>query len=148
MSEERPELADGVRVGVELFASDALASPPRSENGYVVDDDDYAPASGRYRAPNRGWRRTVTEFGQDAVEAAARAMGKQVGTVLKETLVGMDCVALPVTTCTGFVTSSVQLTFGVKLAIGAGKVVEAVLSADGEASVQIAVTLTRPVQPE
>lgn len=85
------------------------------------------------------------EFGQDTVEAAARVMGEQVSIVLREALTGMDRAPLPAATGTGLVTSSVQLTFGVKLTVGAGKVIEAVMSAGGDASVQVAVTLTCPV---
>jgi hypothetical protein len=88
VSEEKAMIADGVRLGVELFTSDAPDLPPRrGDRGRVDDDDDdYAPASGKYRAFGRGWQRTVVEFGQDTVEAAARVMGEQVSTVLRSRL--------------------------------------------------------------
>jgi hypothetical protein len=146
VSEEKPMIGDGVRLGVELFASDVPDLPTRrGDRDGVDDDDDYAPASGKYRPFGRGWQRTVVEYGHDTVEAATRVMGEQVSTVLREALIGMDRAPLPATTESGLVTSSVQLTFGLKLTVGAGKVIEAVISAGGEASVQVAVTLTYPV---
>ncbi|MGH3903174.1 MAG: hypothetical protein ACRDTE_03120 [Pseudonocardiaceae bacterium] len=103
------------------------------------------PASGRHQAPRRGWGAVrVTQVGQDALNASARLVGRQVGVVVRETLAGMDRADLAEATTAGLRASSVQLSFGVKLTAGAGKVIEAVVTAGGEASVQVVVTLDRP----
>jgi len=125
------------RVGVELFASGDVGEEP--------EDEDYTPASGQHRAAQRGWRAPrVTQIGQDALNAAARLVGEQVGTVVRETLAGMDSAELVKATAAGLRASSIQLSFGVKLTAGTGKLIEAVVTAGGEASVQVVVTLDRP----
>ncbi len=86
----------------------------------------------------------MTQVGQDALNASARLVGRQVGVVVRETLAGMDRADLAEATTAGLRASSVQLSFGVKLTAGAGKVIEAVVTAGGEASVQVVVTLDRP----
>jgi hypothetical protein len=131
--------------GVELFVLDdaAVSVPPRSPgDGECADDPDYAPAEGRHRGP--GWGQKVVVFGRDSTQTAGRVVGEQIATVLQLALVGMDEAGLP-TSGAGLVTSSVQVSFGLKLTAGAGKVIEAVMSAGGEVSVQVVVTLARPV---
>ncbi|MGH3943307.1 MAG: hypothetical protein ACRDTG_32720 [Pseudonocardiaceae bacterium] len=123
-------------LGIELFANG------REE---PAEDEEYAPASGRHRAPRGGWGvARVTQLGQDALTASARLVGEQVGMVVRETLAGMERAELAQATAAGLRASSVQLSFGVKLTAGAGKVIEAVVTAGGEASVQVVVTLDRP----
>ena len=129
------------RVGVELFVSTALDAEPAEEP-----DEEYAPASGRHRAPRQGWVwrvSRVTQLGQDALTASARLVGEQVGMMVRETLAGMERVELGHATAAGLRASSVELSFGVKLSAGAGKAIEAVVTAGGEASVQVVVTLDR-----
>lgn len=134
MSEEAP--APAARLGIELFANG---------DGEPAEDEDYAPASGQHRAPWRGWRAPrVTRSGQDALAASARLVGEQVGAVVRETLAGMDSAELAEATAAGLRASSVELSFGVKLTAGTGKVIQAVVTAGGEASVQVVVTLDRP----
>jgi Trypsin-co-occurring domain 1 len=128
-------------VGVELFVLDDVAVSPRSPGGEGADDPDYAPAAGHRRGS--GWRQKVVAFGHDNTQTAGRVVGEQIATVLREALVGMDGAGLP-TSGAGLVTSSVQVSFGLKLTEGVGKAIEAVMSAGGEASVQVTVTLTRP----
>lgn len=136
MSDEEP--AGAARVGVELVVDSDLGEGPDA-------DDDYAPASGTDRSSwRRGRAARVTQVGQDALNAAARLVGQQVGTVVREALAGMDGADLAQATAAGLQASSVQLTFGVKLTAGAGKVIEAIVTAGGEASVQVVVTLNRP----
>ncbi|MGH3915658.1 MAG: CU044_2847 family protein [Pseudonocardiaceae bacterium] len=121
------------RLGIELFVG-----------GEVVEEE-YAPANGRHRVPGRDRRVTrVTQFGQDMLTSSARLVGRQVGTVIRETLTGMDRAALGEATTAGLRVSSVELSFGVKLTGGAGKALEAVVTAGGEASIQVIVTLDRP----
>jgi len=130
--------APDARVGIELFVDGAVEVEP-------AEDEEYAQASGRHQAPRRGWRLArVTQIGQDALSASARLVGEQVGMVVRETLAGMDRAELAEATAAGLRTSSVQLSFGVKLTAGAGKAIEAVVTAGGEASVQVVVTLDRP----
>ncbi len=136
MPDEGP--APDARMGIELFADSAVDEEPD-------DYEEYAPASGRHQAPRRGWGAVrVTQVGQDALNASARLVGRQVGVVVRETLAGMDRADLAEATTAGLRASSVQLSFGVKLTAGAGKVIEAVVTAGGEASVQVVVTLDRP----
>ncbi len=136
MSDEGPARAD--RVGIELLVdSDAIEEPDG--------DEDYAPASGTDRSTWRRWRAArVTRVGQDTLNSAARLVGQQVGTVVREALAGMDGADLAEATAAGLQASSVQLTFGVKLTAGVGKAIEAIVTAGGEASVQVVVTLNRP----
>lgn len=134
--------APDARVAIELFIANAL-NEGRAEE--PAEDEEYAPASGRHRAVQRGWRAArVTEVGQDALNASAYLVGRQVGMVVRETLAGMDRAELAEATAAGLRTSSVQLSFGVKLTAGTGKAIEAVVTAGGEASVQVVVTLDRP----
>ncbi|HEU0087632.1 MAG TPA: CU044_2847 family protein, partial [Pseudonocardiaceae bacterium] len=67
-----------------------------------------------------------------------------VGMVVRETLAGMERAELAQATAAGLRASSVELSFGVKLTVGAGKAIEAVVTAGGEASVQVVVTLDHP----
>ena len=135
MSDEGSARADCV--GVELVVDSGLGEEPDG-------DDDYAPASGTDRS---AWRRgravRVTWVGQDALNSAARLVGQQVGTVVREALAGMDGADLAGARAAGLEASSVQLTFGVKLTAGVGKAIEAIVTAGGEASVQVVVTLDR-----
>lgn len=78
------------------------------------------------------------------LNASARLVGEQVGLVVRETLTGMDRAELAAATAAGLRASSVELSFGVKLTAGAGQVIGAVVTAGGEASVQVVVTLDRP----
>lgn len=136
MLDEGPGRAD--RVGVELVVDSGVGEDPDG-------DDDYAPASGKDRSSwRRGRAARVTRVGQDALNSAARLVGQQVGTVVREALAGMDGADLAEATAAGLQASSVQLTFGVKLTAGAGKAIEAIVTAGGEASVQVVVTLNRP----
>lgn len=136
MPDEEP--APDAHVGIELFIDSAVGEEPD-------EDEEYAPASGRHQARQRGWRAArVTQIGQDALTASARLVGQQVGTVVRETLAGMGRAELAEATAAGLRASSVQLSFGVKLTAGAGKAIEAVVTAGGEASVQVVVTLDRP----
>lgn len=131
------ELPPGGRVGIELFVGGDVVEEPAPEGP----EEDYAPARGR---PWREWRAArVTQIGQDALNASARLVGQQVGAVVRETLAGMDRPELAEVTAAGLRPSSVQLSFGVKLTAGAGKAIEAVVTAGGEVSVQVVVTLDR-----
>jgi hypothetical protein len=134
MTDEEP--APRAHLGVEFFVAVATDGPSDDEV-----DEEYAPASGRWRK----WRGPrVTQIGQDALTASARLVGEQVGMVVRETLAGMERAELAQATAAGLRASSVELSFGVKLTVGAGKAIEAVVTAGGEASVQVVVTLDRP----
>ncbi len=124
------------RVGVELFMVTGAEEEP-------AEDDEYIPARGADQTSGR-WRARVIRIGQDAVDSAARLVGQQVGAMVRETLAGMDQADLAGTTAAGLRASSVQLSFGVKLTAGAGKAIEAVMTAGGEASVQVVVILDCP----
>lgn len=134
MPGEGPAPAD--QVGVELFVVTGVDEEP-------VEDDEYTPARGTDRTPMR-WRARVVRVGQDAVDSAARLVGQQVGAMVRETLAGMGQADLAGTTVAGLRASSVQLSFGVKLTAGAGKAIEAVVTAGGEASVQVVVVMDCP----
>jgi hypothetical protein len=131
------EPAPRAHLGVELFVDGAVDEEP--------DEEELALASGRDRVRWRGLRAPrVTQIGQDALTASARLVGEQVGMVVRETLAGMERAELAEATAAGLRTSSVQLSFGVKLTAGVGKAIEAIVTAGGEASVQVVVTLDRP----
>jgi hypothetical protein len=136
MSDDGSVHAD--RLGIELLVGAGV-------DVLQDEDDDYAPASGAEGTGRQRWRvGRVTQIGQDALSSAARLVGQQVGAVVREALVGMEGEDLAGATAAGLQASSVQLTFGVKLTAGVGKVIEAIVTAGGEASVQVVVTLNRP----
>lgn len=141
---ESPE----IRVGVLLAPSEGVLTPA----GPVVDDLDetdeldetgHAEAWGR-RGRHAAPRRSVAVLGQDVLRAAAEAVGREVAVVVSGVVDGLEHPGGAAGPATGsFDIDALDLKFGVKATIGAGKAVEALLSASGEATVEVTLTLRR-----
>jgi hypothetical protein len=135
---EEPEAVE-IRVGVLL---EEVA--PASAGGDELDETGHAPASG-YRGEHRaGLGRRVAVVGDEVLRVAATAVGHEVATVLTGVVAGIEQRAgasgAPVR-AGSFDVGDVELKFGVKAVLGAGKAVEALLTASGEATVEVTVKL-------
>ncbi|GAA3208576.1 hypothetical protein [Dactylosporangium siamense] len=134
---ESPE----IQVGVLLTPSPAAAGDVERYNG-ELDDSGHAQAwgeRGRHAAP----RRTVAVLGQDVLRAAAEAVGREVAVVVSGVVNGLEHPGSAGSQTGSFDIDGVDLKFGVKATIGAGKAVEALLSASSEATVEVTLTLRR-----
>jgi hypothetical protein len=135
---EDPEVVE-IRVGVLL---DEVAKAPGGDDD--LDETGHAPASG-YRGEHRaGLGRRIAVVGDEVLRAAATAVGHEVATVLTGVVSGIEQRAgtdgAPVR-AGSFDVGDVELKFGVKAVLGAGKAVEALLTASGEATVEVTVKL-------
>lgn len=138
MDVEEPGVVE-VRVGVLL--EDVT---PVSGGGDELDETGHAPASG-YRGEHRAaLGRRVAVVGDEMLRAAATVVGHEVATVLTGVVAGLEQRAgvgdAPVR-AGSFDVGDVELKFGVKAVLGAGKAVEALLTASGEATVEVTVKL-------
>jgi hypothetical protein len=131
----------GVEVRIGVLLDEAAPS------GSDVDDLDetgHVPASG-YRGDHRvGFGRRVAVLGDEVLRAAATAVGREVATVLGGVVAGIEQSAVAgdsVVRAGSFDVGDVELKFGVRAVLGTGKAVEALLSASGEATVEVRVTL-------
>lgn len=126
-----------VRVGVLL---DEATPTPRG--GDELDETGHVPAAG-YRGEHRvGFGHRVAVLGDEVLRAAATAVGQEVATVLTGVVAGMEQRAGgSVVRAGSFDVGDVELKFGVKAVLGAGKAVEALLAASGEATVEVTVKL-------
>lgn len=133
---EGPDATPEFRLGV-LFA-DASS---------VVDDD--LDETGHARAVGR-WNRSATRgavaeghVGEELLRAAALAVGREVAVVVSGVIAGLDARngATPALQTGALVLDDLELTFGVKASLGAGKVVEAFLTATTEATIQVSLKL-------
>ena len=135
---EEPGVAE-IRVGVLL---EEMA--PTSDGGDELDETGHAPASG-YRGEHRATLgRRVVVVGDEVLRAAATAVGHEVATVLTGVVAGIEQRAggsgVPAR-AGSFDVGDMELKFGVKAVLGAGKAVEALLTASGEATVEVTVKL-------
>jgi hypothetical protein len=132
---------DGFEVRVGVLLDEAV--PPSSDFD-DLDETGHVPASG-YRGEHRvGFGRRVVVLGDEVLRAAATAVGHEVATVLGGVVTGIERSAVAggsVVRAGSFDVGDVELTFGVRAVLGVGKAVEALLTASGEATVQVRVTL-------
>jgi outer membrane receptor protein involved in Fe transport len=128
--EEHPE----VTVGVFLPASERFEPAVEAD----LDDDGLAPASGwrGRRAAIQG--NPVAVVGRDVLRATAEAIGREVALVVGGVVAGIESPGL---SAGSFLVDGLELTFGVKATLGAGKAVEAFLSASTEATVEVKLAL-------
>ena len=142
-----------IRVGVLL--EEDLDVPDMGE-----DSDGHAEAIGRQRRSPRH-RNRVVKLGEEALRAAAHAVGSEIAVVVAGVLGGIGQPAVARSDAvksepegspgggvlaldTGsFSIESVELTFGVKASVGVGPAVTALLTAGGEADVEVKLTLSR-----
>ncbi|MEV0128594.1 hypothetical protein AB0H83_09005 [Dactylosporangium sp. NPDC050688] len=150
---ESPE----IRVGVLLAPPDGVLMPSGPAGPIVwepeetdetdeLDETGHAQAWGR-RGRHAAPRRSVAVLGQDVLRAAAEAVGREVAVVVSGVVNGLEHPAAPGGAAgppTGsFDIDALDLKFGVKATVGAGKAVEALLSASSEATVEVTLTLRR-----
>ncbi|MCF2128171.1 hypothetical protein L1I79_17265 [Strepomyces sp. STD 3.1] len=135
-------MPDEWNLGIELIPQ-AGTPEPAAEDG----DSKYIPGLADASRDGDGdgsriarARTAVVVRARQAVEALAEDVGRQIGTVAKQTATGLESVPLDETR---YSASQVQLTFSVKLTGGSGKAVEAFISAGGEAQIQVTLTLDR-----
>ncbi|WP_322748678.1 MULTISPECIES: hypothetical protein [unclassified Frankia] len=100
-------------------------------------------AAGRGGQHRRTRRAAVVERGEEAVRAAVRALSSQIGVVAGEVARGLDGQGLVEAAPGRLGVDAVEVSFGVTLTAGSGQAIQAVLSVEGEAAVQVTVSLTR-----
>ncbi|WP_239339529.1 CU044_2847 family protein [Frankia sp. CiP3] len=95
-------------------------------------------ASGAHRR-----RGPVVRRGEEAVRAAVAAVTGQISLVAAEVSRQLDGAGLVEPAPGQLSVDSVEVKFGVTLTAGSGKAIEAVLSVEGEAAVEVTVALAR-----
>jgi hypothetical protein len=113
-----------------------------------LDDTGHAPAAGQRGQHRRSRGDRMTALGEDVLKAAAEAVGNEVALVVAGVVGGIDkrTAARPgrsVLDTGSFDIGDLELKFGVKAVLGSGKAVEALLTASGEATVEVTLTLRR-----
>ncbi len=134
------------QVGVELV--DTGSGGEQGGHGEPGEADAPAwleEAAGRHRG--RRSRNSVVRRGEQALRAAGRAVSAQVAVMATEIVRGLDGTGLTDPPPGALGLDSVEVGFGITLTAGLGNAVEAVVSAEGEAAVQVTVTLTRRADP-
>ncbi|UGT68040.1 hypothetical protein LTT66_33580 [Nocardia gipuzkoensis] len=119
------------QIGIELFGTseEVVALSRTSSDGY----SDVA----RHRVA-----RGATVVGEAAVRMSGKIIGKTVAELIDQVVAEVDDGRDP-GDADALRLSTLQLTFGVKITTGAGKAIEAFVTANGEASVQVVATFTR-----
>jgi hypothetical protein len=126
-------------VGIELFHVDGAVDSVATPSEAYVD-------VGKHSAPRRdGMARRVTVMGEAAVRVSGQIIGKTVAELVSSVITEVDGRQQDGQPST-LEMSSLQLTFGVKIVAGAGNAIEAFVTANGETSVQVVATFTRPVE--
>lgn len=121
------------------IALGVLLPPSTSVSGSAsVDDDGYGEAIG-----GRGARKHVAEMGYGVLRAAAEAIGREIGFVVGGVVAGIEQHDGKALQAESFGIDDVVLKFGIKATIGAGKAIEALFTASGEATVEVSLTLRR-----
>jgi hypothetical protein len=124
---------------------------PATDQDVLADDEldetGHAPAWGERGRHAATKERRVARLGQEVLVAAAHAVGREVALVVDGIVAGIERPAPNGSTgglhTSSFAIDNLELTFGVKATLGAGKAVEALLTATGEATVEVKLTLRR-----
>jgi hypothetical protein len=126
-------------MSVQVFYIDTInGSLPIPE-----DDSPYEETAGKHRL-----RQHAILTGQDVLKRAGRAIGEEVAVAVREILQGVERGSLPPSPSLGMSMTSLNLSFGVSLAVETGSAISAVFAAGGEASVQVEVSLRKtPGEP-
>ena len=131
-----------IRLGVYLEEAGLADVDSTSDE---LDETGHAPASG-HRGQHRVGNR-VALIGEHVLRAAAEAVGREVASVVSGVVRGLEVRAGSLGESQGrdrFEVGEMELSFGVKATLGAGKAVEALLTASGEATVEVRLQLRRP----
>jgi hypothetical protein len=101
-----------------------------------LDDTGHQPAFGRRDRSNSEGR--VVALGHQVLQATARAIGREVAFVVGGVVDEIDNSTALADGATGsYAIDTLEMTFGVKAALGAGKAIEAFLTASSEATVEV-----------
>jgi hypothetical protein len=103
----------------------------------------FAEASGRWGRRVAIGQSQVRELGEAALRATADAIGAQVGTVAERIAASLEQRSITHASAGQIGLESVELTFGLVLTAGAGKVVEAFLTAESETSAEVRIVMSR-----
>jgi hypothetical protein len=129
-------------VGVML---EDTSGPDIEEDDDQTDQTGHTPASG-YRGRHRMGNRAV-RVGEDVLRAASEAVGREVALVVAGVVGGIDkrlsTQGNEVVDTGTFDIGDMELKFGVKAVFGTGKAIEALLTASGEATVEVTLKLRR-----
>src|SRR5215475_10975272 len=147
----------GIQLGVLLARSTPLREDEtRGDAGWVepdeleedLDETGHAPAWGRRGRHVAAAGSRVAQLGQDVLRAAAEAVGREIALVVGGVISGIeqprDGASSGGVQTGSFAIDDVELKFGVKATLGAGKAVEAFFTASGEATVEVTLTLRQP----
>jgi hypothetical protein len=137
-----------MHVGVLLEESNAVPDG--------ADSAGHAEAWGHRGRHIAGDGQQVAQLGQDILQAAAQAVGREVAVVVAGVVAGIErpssrdsgannaVASGDLALNTGsFTIDNLELTFGVKATLGVGPVVTALLTASGEATVEVKLTLSQ-----
>jgi hypothetical protein len=135
-----------IAVGVLLEESDAL-DLENDGDSEEIDETGHVPAAGRRGRHRASTGSRVVEIGEDVLRAAAEAVGHEVALVVAGVVGGIDKRSSSLGGGAGdtgsFDIGDVELKFGVKAVLGAGRAVEALLTASGEATVEVTLKLQK-----
>ncbi|MGK8505829.1 hypothetical protein [Nocardia asiatica] len=124
-------VGSGSPIGIELFGnSEEVVTPGKAHS------DGYTDVA-RHRVV-----RGATAVGEAAVRMSGQIIGKTVAELIDQVVAEVD-TGRESRDADALRLSTLQLTFGVKITTGAGKAIEAFVTANGEASVQVVATFTR-----
>jgi hypothetical protein len=133
------DVMPNIRVGVLLPHS---AGEPRPDE---LDETGHKPAFGGRRRAKDDEESRIAVLGHQVLQAAANAIGHEVAFVVNGVVEGIEKNAASANgQISSYAIDNLEMTFGVKATLGAGKAVEAFLTASGEATVQVKLTLKRP----
>jgi len=114
-----------------------------------LDETGHVPAAGHRGARAADFARRVAVVGDEALRAAALAVGHEVASVLTGVVTGIEARSEhdgAVLRTGSFGVEGIELKFGVKTVLGAGKVMEALLTASSEATVEVTVKLVQQTE--
>lgn len=125
-----------ISLGVLLEEASMIGSVDARDD---LDETGHVPAAGRHRftTGNR-----VVEIGETALRAAAVAVGREVGVVVAGVVGGIEGPTEG-SFDGSFAIDNLELKFGVKAVLGTGKAIEALLTASGEATVEVTLKLQK-----
>ncbi|EFC82833.1 hypothetical protein FrEUN1fDRAFT_4029 [Parafrankia sp. EUN1f] len=131
--------APSAREDVAEFEVGVLLRAAQEDSG-LDESTSFQSASGEPDGPRRN---RVAVLGEAVLNATADAIAAQIGAVAER--LGTELARRPIGSPEPgqLGVQSVELTFGLTFTAGAGKVVEALLTAGGEATTQVSVVLAR-----
>lgn len=141
-----PQPAPEYRIGVLLSESDSLGQAVLDDEDAAerhLDEAGYAQAWGERGRHVASDRSRIAIIGEDVLRSAAEAIGHQVSAVVEGVVAGVFATgrsSSPTTPSTVSI-QELEIKFGVKAVVGAGKAIEAFLTASGESTVEVTLKL-------